>query len=63
MVALVAPVLHGAALLLLVLKATLFVAGFIGAYLGVGGKSQLALLFGAAPLPVFLRSRNKGRAS
>jgi hypothetical protein len=56
-------VLHGAALLLLVLKATLFVAGFIGAYLGVGGKSQLALLFGAAPLPVFLRSRDKGRAS
>jgi O-antigen/teichoic acid export membrane protein len=63
MVALVAPVLHGAALLLLVLKATLFVAGFIGAYLAVGGKSQLALLFGASPLPVFIRSRNKGRAS
>jgi O-antigen/teichoic acid export membrane protein len=59
-VALAGTVLHGAALLLLVLKGSLFAAAFLAVYLAVGGRPQLALLVGAAPLPLFLRGRKKG---
>jgi O-antigen/teichoic acid export membrane protein len=59
-VALLAPVLHGPALLMLVQKGLLFVAAFIAAHLATGGRPQFALLVGAAPLPMFLRSRNRG---
>jgi O-antigen/teichoic acid export membrane protein len=59
-VALLAPVLHGAALSLLVQKGLLFAAAFLAVYLASGGKPQFALLCRAAPFPQFLRSRDKG---
>jgi hypothetical protein len=53
----------GGALSVLVLKASMFLVAFVAVYLAAGGMSQLVQLYGAAPLPVFLRGRHKGKAS
>jgi O-antigen/teichoic acid export membrane protein len=63
LVALAAPMIGGGALSVLVLKASMFLVAFVGVYLAAGGMSQLVQLYGAAPLPVFLRGRHKGKAS